>query len=99
MKGSWDVFLFNTEKAINVVVLTEKGHKWRMTRDEGRMMRDERRGTRDERRMTRDERRMTRDEWRGTRDEWRGVEVTNNDLEIWRFRDYCYFCSENPENL
>jgi len=25
MKGSWDVFLFNTEKTINVVVLTEKG--------------------------------------------------------------------------
>lgn len=34
MKGSWDVFLFNTEKAINVVVLTEKGYKLRMTRDE-----------------------------------------------------------------
>jgi len=41
MKGSWDVFLFNTEKAINVVVLTEKGYKLRMTNDE-------RRGTRDE---------------------------------------------------
>ena len=48
MKGSWDVFLFNTEKAINVVVLTEKGYKLRETRDERRMTNDERRGTRDE---------------------------------------------------
>ena len=48
MKGSWDVFLFNTEKAINVVVLTEKGYKLRGTNDE-------RRGTNDEGRMTRDE--------------------------------------------
>jgi len=39
MKGSWDVFLFNTIKAINVVVLTEKGYK--ITRDEGREERDE----------------------------------------------------------
>ena len=48
MKESWDVFLFNTEKAINVVVLTEKGYKLRGTNDE-------RRGTNDEGRMTRDE--------------------------------------------
>ena len=41
MKGSWDVFLFNTEKAINVVVLTEKGYKLRETRDERRETNDE----------------------------------------------------------
>jgi len=41
---------------------------------------------------------MTNDERRMTRDEGRGVEVTNNDLEIWRFGDYCYFCGENPES-
>ena len=75
MKGSWDVFLFNTEKSTKGAVLTEKGYKLRMTRDEGRE-------TNDERRMTRDERRMTNDERRMTRDEGRGVEVTNNDLEI-----------------
>jgi len=27
MKGSWDVFLFNTEKLTKGAVLTEKGHK------------------------------------------------------------------------
>ena len=74
MKGSWDVFLCNTEKAINVVVLTEKGHKWRMTRDEGRMMRDEGR--------------ETRDEWRGTRDEWRGTndEGRETNDEGWKWQ-------------
>jgi hypothetical protein len=41
MKGSWDVFLFNTIKAINVVVLTEKGYKLRGTRDERRETNDE----------------------------------------------------------
>ena len=41
MKGSWDVFLFNTIKAIKRAVLTEKGYKLRGTNDEGRMTRDE----------------------------------------------------------
>jgi len=27
MKGSWDVFLFNTEKSTKGAVLTEKGYK------------------------------------------------------------------------
>ena len=48
MKGSWDVFLFNTEKSTKEAVLTEKGYKLRMTRDEGRETNDEGRGTRDE---------------------------------------------------
>ena len=34
MKGSWDVFLFNTEKATKRAVLTEKGYKLRGTNDE-----------------------------------------------------------------
>ena len=46
IKGSWDVFLFNTEMTIKRAVLTEKPYKLRETRDEWR-------GTNDERRMTR----------------------------------------------
>ena len=41
MKGSWDVFLFNTEKSTKGAVLTEKGYKLRETNDEGRMTNDE----------------------------------------------------------
>ena len=39
MKGSWDVFLFNTEKSTKGAVLTEKGYKLRETNDERRMTR------------------------------------------------------------
>ena len=48
IKGSWDVFLFNTEKSTKGAVLTEKGYKLRETNDERRMTRDEGRMTRDE---------------------------------------------------
>ena len=34
MKGSWDVFLFNTEMTIKRAVLTEKPYKLRETNDE-----------------------------------------------------------------
>ena len=74
---------------IKGAVLTEKPYKLRETNDEWRGMNDE---------------------WRMTRDKWLSgkegggmvgtvavgaVGVTNNDLEIWRFGDYCYFCGEN----
>ena len=85
MKGSWDVFLFNTEKSTKGVVLTEKGYKLRETNDERRMTRDEGRETRDERRIA--HKLLKGSIWRsegGVRTV-RGVgavEVTNNDLEI-----------------
>jgi len=69
MKGSWDVFLFNTEKSTKGSVLTEKGYKLRMTRDEGRGTNYEGRETNDEGRGTNDEGRGTNDEGRGTNDE------------------------------